>query len=190
MEKYPGQYYLASMGLSGFTIMTCLHGFAQVLEDMYVDEAFFNALADLVFGFEEQVILQLKEQGFHGVAFFDDWGTRNNLIISPDKWREVFKPRYARQFRLVHEQGLDVYFHCCGAIEPIIPDLIEIGVDMLEYQPAESVRDGRTGEKVQREDLFCMSCELPDNLHQRYKGNDPGRCPGTGGVIWAITEAA
>ncbi len=131
MKKYPGQYYLASLVLSGFTIMTCLHGFSPVLEDMYLDEEFFDELADRVFGFEEQVILQLKDQGFHGVAFFDDWGTQTNLIISPEKWREVFKPRYARQFQLVHQQGMDVYFHCCGAIQAIIPDLIEIGVDML-----------------------------------------------------------
>lgn len=131
MEKYPGKYYLASFGLSGFTIMTCLRGFANVLEDIYVDEEYFERLADMVFGVEEGVITRLKEQGFHGVAFFDDWGTQENLIISPDKWREVFKPRYQKQFELVHAQGMDVYFHSCGAIGSIIPDLIEIGVDML-----------------------------------------------------------
>lgn len=131
MNKYPGKYYLASFGLSGFTIMTCLRGFANVLEDMYLEEELFHTLADTIFTAEEQIIIQLKEQGFHGVAFFDDWGTQENLIISPDKWREVFKPRYRRQFELAHRHGLDVYFHCCGAIESIIEDFIEIGVDML-----------------------------------------------------------
>lgn len=158
MEKYPGQYYLASTGLSGFTIMTCLHGFAQVLEDMYIEEEFFHALADLVFGFEEQVILQLKDQGFHGVAFFDDWGTQNNLIISPDKWREVFKPRYARQFQMIHEQGMDVYFHCCGAIEAIIPDLIEIGVDMLNISQPNLFDIEELGEKYSGK--ICFVCPV------------------------------
>lgn len=131
MAKYPDKYYLASFGLSGFTIMTCLRGFSNVLEDMYLDKELFESLADTVFSAEEQIIMLLKKQGFDGVAFFDDWGTQENLIISPQKWREIFKPRYQKQFRLAHDQGLDVYFHCCGAIHSIIPDLIEIGVDML-----------------------------------------------------------
>jgi len=38
---------------------------------------------------------------------------------------------YERQFRLAHDLGLAVYFHCCGQISNIIPDLIEIGVDLL-----------------------------------------------------------
>jgi hypothetical protein len=46
-------------------------------------------------------------------------------------WRDFFKPRYRRQFQIAHDAGLDVYFHCCGAIAEIIPDLVEIGVDLL-----------------------------------------------------------
>lgn len=131
MDRYPGCYYLASLVLSGFTIMTFLRGFAGTLEDLYEEPEQLERLADLVFGFENAIIGQLREQGFHGVAFYDDWGTQNNLIISPAMWRAVFKPRYRQQFDLVHENGLDVYFHSCGAIQEIIPDLIEIGVDML-----------------------------------------------------------
>lgn len=79
MEKYPEKYYLASLGLSGFTIMACLRGFSEILEDMYLEEKFFEKLADVVFEIEEQIIIQLKEQGF------DDWGTQEGMIISPKK---------------------------------------------------------------------------------------------------------
>ena len=53
------------------------------------------------------------------------------MIVSPALWREFFKPRYARQFVLAHALGLQVYFHTCGNVLPIIPDFKEVGVDML-----------------------------------------------------------
>ncbi|MDR3644220.1 MAG: uroporphyrinogen decarboxylase family protein [Clostridia bacterium] len=130
-KQYADKYYVASLVLTGFTIMTFLRGFAALLEDFYENTEEVERLADAVFGFEEDIIRQLKAYGFHGVAFYDDWGTQTNLIISPKMWREFFKPRYKRQFDLAHQYGMDVYFHCCGYIYDIIPDLIEIGVDML-----------------------------------------------------------
>lgn len=132
MERFGrDKYYLASLVLTGFTVMTFLKGFSETLEDLYLDRGSAEKLADAVFGFEEDVIRQCAAYGFDGVAFFDDWGTQKNLIVSPSLWRDFFKPRYKRQFDLVHDCGMDVYFHCCGYILDIIPDFIEIGVDML-----------------------------------------------------------
>lgn len=125
------RYFIASLVLTGFTVMSFLRGFESTLEDLYMDTEHMEQLADLVFGFEEAVIARAAEEGFDGVSFYDDWGTQETLIISPDLWRSFFKERYRRQFDFAHAHGLDVYFHSCGYIEEIIPDLIEIGVDML-----------------------------------------------------------
>lgn len=111
--------------------MTFLRGFENLLIDLYESPQTVKKLADVVFTFEEEVLSTLPKYGFHGVAFYDDWGTQNGLIISPELWREFFKPRYQHQFEIAHRLGLEVYFHSCGAIHDIIPDLIEIGVDML-----------------------------------------------------------
>jgi len=130
-RKYGDKYYVASLALTGFTVMTFLRGFSETLEGLYEEPESVGALADAVFGFEEQIIEKCRRYGFGAVAFFDDWGTQTNMLISPTMWREFFKPRYKKQFDLVHECGMDVYFHCCGQIEAIIPDFIEIGVDIL-----------------------------------------------------------
>jgi hypothetical protein len=53
------------------------------------------------------------------------------MMISPPLWRELFKPRYARQFALAHELGLHTWYHCCGEFLPIMEDFREIGVDVL-----------------------------------------------------------
>lgn len=126
-----GQYLLASMQLSGFTVMSFLRGFAELMEDFYAEPEYLAKLADMVFGFETQLIDAAARAGLNGVAFFDDWGTQSGLIISPELWRSFFKPRYKAQFEYAHRLGLDVYFHSCGKIDRIIGDLFEIGVDML-----------------------------------------------------------
>lgn len=130
-KNFGDRYYIASLVLTGFTVMTFLRGFVNTLQDFYIDRDRIETLADIVFGFEEEVISLILEHRFNGVAFYDDWGTQNNLIISPSLWREFFKPRYKQQFELAHKYGLDVYFHSCGYIYDIIPDLIDIGVDLL-----------------------------------------------------------
>jgi len=131
LKKHGDQYCCAGMGLSGFTLMSCMRGFEELLEDFYAHPEEAAKLADMVFGFEEAVIAQLAGRGFDAVQFADDWGAQNGLFISPKLWREFFKPRYKRQFDLAHSLGLDVYFHCCGQILDILPDFIEIGVDIM-----------------------------------------------------------
>ena len=131
MEEYGDRYYLASLVLTGFTVMSFLRGFAELLVDLAEERPEVSLLADRVFGFEEQIIRRLPARGFHGVAFYDDWGTQENLILAPALWRRHFRERYRRQFALAHQLGLEVYFHSCGYIRELVPELIEIGVDML-----------------------------------------------------------
>ncbi|NSW90386.1 MAG: hypothetical protein HPY74_06875 [Firmicutes bacterium] len=155
MLKYGEKYYLASLALTGFTVMTFLRGFSDILVDIYIDREKVDKLADIVFGFEEKIIGQLREYGFDGVAFFDDWGTQGNLIISPQLWREFFKPRYKKQFDLTHSCGLDVYFHSCGYIKEIIPDLIEVGVDILNISQPNLYDIKELGKEFGGKVCFC-----------------------------------
>jgi len=130
-ETYADRYRLASLGLSGFTTMWCLRGFEQLMADIALAPERVEALADMVFAFEEELMTELPERGFDGVSFFDDWGTQRRLLVSPRLWRERFRPRYVHEFDLAHRLGLHVYFHTCGQVGEIIPDLIEAGVDIL-----------------------------------------------------------
>ena len=61
----------------------------------------------------------------------DDVAGQNGMIISPALWRKHIKPYLAEQVRVLRENDLMVLFHSCGAVRPILPDLIDIGINAL-----------------------------------------------------------
>jgi uroporphyrinogen decarboxylase len=61
----------------------------------------------------------------------DDVAGQQSMIMSPAAWREQIKPLMAEIFAVGKAAGLWVAHHCCGALRPIIPDLVEIGLDVL-----------------------------------------------------------
>jgi len=62
----------------------------------------------------------------------DDLGTQHGLQMHPEMYREIIKPRHRKVYAYVHDHSdLKVFLHSCGSIVEIIPDLIEIGVDIL-----------------------------------------------------------
>ena len=66
------------------------------------------------------------------VWYGDDFATQKGMLISPDHWRRFLKPTYSRVFDLIKSYGLKVWFHSCGTFRPVLPDLIDIGMDVWE----------------------------------------------------------
>ena len=62
----------------------------------------------------------------------DDFATQRGMMISPAHWRKYLKPRYARLFELGKRSGKFIWFHSCGDITAVLPDLIDIGMDVWE----------------------------------------------------------
>ena len=65
------RYYMGSLYLTGFTIMSFLRGFCNLMEDMLIEPENVEKLADLVFGFENDVIRQMADYAFNAVSFWD-----------------------------------------------------------------------------------------------------------------------
>ncbi len=61
----------------------------------------------------------------------DDVASQRSLMMSPSTWRQQIKPHLQNIVRVGKTNNLPVAYHCCGSLYPIIPDLIEIGVDIL-----------------------------------------------------------
>lgn len=79
----------------------------------------------------------------------DDAGSQSSTILSPESWRELVKPNLAAIFDVGIRRGLWVAYHSCGAVRSIIPDLIEIGMDVLN--PVQCTASGMDPLSLKRE---------------------------------------
>jgi uroporphyrinogen-III decarboxylase len=155
-ETCGDRYRLASFDLSGFTVYTLLRGFENAMQDFLLDPDGFARLMDVIIDFECDLMRMASRHGFHGIHFADDWGTQAGLMISPELWRRLFKPRYARQFELAHDLGLDTWYHCCGNFAEIAGDFHEIGVDVLNIAQPNVVDIDAVGVCLRGKQCFMM----------------------------------
>jgi uroporphyrinogen decarboxylase len=130
-----GEYYYARGGwITFFEQMQQLHGFSATMMDLAEDRKEIYQLRDDLLRFNMDWLDRWLANEYQGLHFADDWGSQTSLLISPAKWRSFFKPVYAAMFSKVKAAGLDVWFHSDGNITKILPDLLELGVDVLNCQ--------------------------------------------------------
>jgi len=150
------RYRLASLDLSGFTVYTLLRGFENAMGDFLENPDGFAALMDRIIAFECELMKLAARAGFHGIHFADDWGTQTGLMISPPLWRQLFKPRYARQFAYAHSLGLHTWYHCCGAFDKIMNDFHEIGADVINISQPNVVDVARVSCRLRGRQCFMV----------------------------------
>ncbi len=150
------------LGITGFNQATFLRGYEAFMLDLRTDPAQAERVADLVFDFENGIIEQAVQYPIDAVAFGDDWGTQQGLMISLEQWRELFRPRYAAQFERVRRAGKKVWFHSCGNVHAIVGDLIGIGVDVIELLQPDVMGIERLAADFGGKVCFCSSID-----HQR-----------------------
>jgi uroporphyrinogen decarboxylase len=116
--------------------LTWLRGFSRGYMDLALDtniaEFFLDKITELKATYWENALSQFGE--YIDVAVEgDDFAGQDNMLISPKTYRELIKPRHGRIFEVIKQTAphVKIHFHSCGAIRPVIPDLIEIGVDAL-----------------------------------------------------------
>lgn len=91
----------------------------------------------IVVGVYEQKIHLAGKAGADGIMIGEDMGTQTGLLFSPRMFREYFKPMYTRLMAIAHDYGMKVLMHSCGQNWSIVPDLLDAGVDVFQFdQPA------------------------------------------------------
>jgi uroporphyrinogen decarboxylase len=134
IERYKGDYFvIGDVELTMFEMAWHMTGLQKFMTDLALGEPYIEALIDRTMAWSVAIGKRLVELGVHGIWTGDDFGAQNGMMVSPDMWRRIFKPRMAevfQEFRRVNPDVL-VMYHCDGAIAPILPDLIEIGLDVF-----------------------------------------------------------
>lgn len=125
------RYVQAAVWFTLFERLWMLRGFENLLMDPYMDERSFCMLRDRIVEHNLAIIDQWLKRGADGIFFSDDWGSQKGLLIHPDVWRKFYKPSYQRMFDRVRSGGAHVWMHMCGNVVAILPDLIDIGLNVL-----------------------------------------------------------
>lgn len=94
--------------------------------------ALFDKLVELKLSFWEMALPQLADV-IDVISHADDYGTQASQIISPRMFRQQLKPRWAQVFERVKVLAPNArrFFHSCGNVRPLLPDFIEIGVEII-----------------------------------------------------------
>ena len=130
-----GWRYTLADGDTLWQRMFYLHGYENTLADLLLCPDRCADLRDMILAVMLRRVGRLCQvAGLDGLHFRDDWGTQTALMIHPDLWRAFFKPAYAQLLAAARDAGKHVWFHSDGVIESIIPDLLEIGVQVLNPQ--------------------------------------------------------
>ena len=122
-----------SCGGSLFETSWYLRGQTELLIDLYDNPDLATALLDTVNNTMIEGARRFASFGADIMHLGDDVGSQRAMLMSPQLWRRWFKPRLkalVRAAKMVKPDIL-VFYHSDGFIEPIIPDLIEIGIDIL-----------------------------------------------------------
>ncbi len=141
-------YILFDQGWTLFERCWLLRGYENTLTDFYCREKEINYLLDGItdfhIGMAEKVINTTVADG---VYTGDDFGTQRGMMMSPETWRKFFKKRYKKIWEIYKKNNLSVFHHSCGNILAILPDLIEIGLDVLTPVQPEAMDVSMLSEK-------------------------------------------
>jgi uroporphyrinogen decarboxylase len=108
-----------------------LYGFQELLTELALRPRFVHELLDQILAFDLQILERMLQFPIDGVWFGDDYAHQGGLIVSPRMWRLFIKPRLACLFERVRQAGLPVFLHSDGAVASLIPDLLEIGLSVI-----------------------------------------------------------
>lgn len=121
-------YVVCNVG--GFERVTAMMGHVNGLMAMCDDEEAFAEYAEAYADYRiEQMEYFKKYLDVDFLMMHDDWGHQNGMFFSPEMWRTYFKEPERRMVKRCHDLGMHYMHHSCGYIEPIVGDLVEIGVD-------------------------------------------------------------
>ena len=107
-----------------FERMQFLRGSENLFYDLGYGVAEVYRLRDMVHDYYVREMELWAKTDVDALSFMDDWGAQTALLISPNQWREFYKPLYRDYCRIAHSHGKAIFFHSDGFIEPIYPDLV------------------------------------------------------------------
>jgi uroporphyrinogen decarboxylase len=140
LQTFKDEYWIVGVTVTTiFETAWALRGYERMLTDFVTQPDLAECILEVPYRYHLAAAVRLVEMGVDMIWIGDDVGTQRGMLISPKLWRRFLKPRVANfitTLKRINPQ-IKIAYHSDGDIRPIIPDLIEIGLDVLNpIQPA------------------------------------------------------
>jgi uroporphyrinogen decarboxylase len=126
--------FFAWSGVNVFELMHPVCGHEYMLMGMALDPDWVKDMCETYarVTIELQEILFAEEGCPDGVWFYEDMGYKQHPFMSPRMYREIIQPAHSQTISLAHSKNLPVIMHSCGYVEPLLPGMVEAGIDCLQ----------------------------------------------------------
>lgn len=161
---HPDRYVVVQFWRTFYERMYMLIGFENLLIEIADNGELFRRMLSGLKDFTIRGIEMIADAGADAVFLADDWGTQHRLQISPTMWKQHFRPAYAAAIETAHSLGLDVWLHSCGNIAEIIPDWIDIHLDVIGHLQAAALDLPSIAENYQGKITFLGGIDVQFNL--------------------------
>ena len=163
LKNFGSEYFIGSDTSSNFFDPAChLRGMEDLMIDMAEDNDVLKILLRELEEFCITVSMESIDRGADWVWMGDDLGSQEGMLISPDMWRRYIKPRMKKVIDILRDYKKDVIiaYHSCGSIRPIIEDLVDIGINVLN--PIQESAQNMNQLEIKKEfgDKVTMMCGL------------------------------
>ena len=130
-------------GVNAFELMHPVCGHEYMLMGMALDPNWVKDMADTYAELTVSLmeILFAEEGKPDGIWFYEDMGFKQRPFMSPEMYRQIIKPAHVKTFEYAHSLGLPVIVHSCGFVEPLLPDLVDAGLDCLQVMEVKAGMD-------------------------------------------------
>lgn len=134
VREFQDEYWIVGVTVTTiFETAWALRGLERLLMDMMVDPERAHRILEIPYRYHRAAARELVARGVDMIWLGDDVGMQEGMFISPQMWRTFLKPRMEMLITDLKKMNpeLKVAYHTCGNVYPIIGDLIEIGLDVL-----------------------------------------------------------
>lgn len=127
-------YPIIGGGYEPFLLYCSLRGMERAMMDLVEEPEIAEAALEKIYVIHEGILRRTLDVAADRIDFIyvaEDLGGQESLLMSPVAFRTFIKPRMKRMIGLAHSFGVRAFHHDDGAIRPLLPELIEIGIDVL-----------------------------------------------------------
>jgi hypothetical protein len=133
------KFVIAGIPFSLIHRLEYLRGHVEGWTDPYEHPEELGRLLDKLADLAIDAVGVMADIGAQGIISCDDWGLQDRPMVSPEIFREFFKPRYAKVYGYARERGLLTFLHSCGHIADLLDDLIEADLQVIQMDQQENM---------------------------------------------------